>query len=257
MNKLEYKTLRFKAIGEPSDTGIVEAVVSVFGVLDFANEIVDAGAFDVVIGSGVMPKILVGHDWDKSIGLTLEWRVLPPNDPLLPDDIKQFGGLYCKGQIEQELFDGQQAFIRIKKKIIEEYSIGYEVIAEDWADGVRHLKELRVYEWSPVFMGANPETYTIGTKALQTMNIETKVTNIRTLLDGLVEQSRIHLELREKAGRPINAVRWGQLNALAEQLHNASKEMRGLLAETDPSQYAGKHIDPRLYLKMKQLKGFC
>lgn len=252
---IETKRFQFKA--RAADGGIVEAIVSAFGNVDYANEVVDVGAFDECVASGNLPKILWSHDWNMPIGKTIEWRILESGDPLLPAAIRASGGLYCKGQLLLNTTNGKDAWEYLANEVIDEFSIGYEVEADEWVDGVRHLKKIRVYEWSPVLMGANPETYLLSAKKLQTMDIETKSTNIRTLLDGLVGQVRIHLDLREKAGRPINAVRWGQLNALAEQLHNASKEMRGLLAETDPSKYAGKHIDPRLYLKMKQLKGLC
>jgi len=248
----ETKSFNAKAITEVSDEGIVDVIASVYDIVDLANERVKAYAFDKTIAENKLPKVCLSHDWNQIIGKVTEIRSLAPNDPLLPEDVKTYGGLWARLQFSMKTQAGQETYALIKDGMIDEYSIGYEVKADNWVDGIRDLEELYLFEISPVLLGCNTETSTLATK---NMTFEQKQTSMNVLLDGLVEQARIHLELREKAGRPINAQRWNQLLQFADGIEEQVKLLRGLLAETDPTQYTAKGIDPKVYLKMKQLKG--
>lgn len=241
-----------KAVTQISKEGVVDVIASVYDIVDLAGERVKSYAFDKTIAENKMPKVCMSHDWNQVIGKVLELKSLAPNDPLLPDEIKEFGGLWARLQLSTKTQAGQETFALIEDGMIDEYSIGYEVKADNWVDGIRDLEELYLFEISPVLLGCNTETSTLATK---NMTFDQKQTSVNALLDGLVEQARIHLELREKAGRPINAQRWNQLLQFADGIEEQVKLLRGLLAETDPTQYTAKGIDPRVYLKMKQLKG--
>ena len=249
---LETKSFNAKALGDITDEGIVDVIASVYDIVDLANERVKAYAFDKTIAENKLPKVCLSHDWNQIIGKVVEIRSLAPNDPLLPEDVKAYGGLWARLQFSMKTQAGMETYALIKDGMIDEYSIGYEVKADNWVDGIRDLEELYLFEISPVLLGCNTETSTLATK---NMTFDQKQTSVNALLDGLVEQARIHLELREKAGRPINAQRWNQLLQFADGIEEQVKLLRGLLAETDPTQYTAKGIDPRVYLKMKQLKG--
>jgi HK97 family phage prohead protease len=160
--KLKFKNYK---IVEPkiNDQGIIEAFVSVFGNVDSYGEIIDFGAFRESLAAK-LPKGVWSHNWDQPIAKTLEAREIPAGDPALPESIRNFGGLYIKGQLVLAVQKAAEALALLKEKVIDEFSIGYnDEEAYDAEDG-RHLKRLRLYEWSPVLVGANPLTELINVK---------------------------------------------------------------------------------------------
>lgn len=163
--KLKFKNCK---IVEPKidDQGIIEAFVSIFGNVDAYNEVVDYGAFRESLATK-LPKGVWSHDWSQPIAATLEAREVPAGDPMLPESIRQFGGLYIKGKLVLAVQKAAEALELIKEKVIDEFSIGYQE-QEDYTepDGPRHLKKLRLWEWSPVLVGANPLTELIGVKSV-------------------------------------------------------------------------------------------
>jgi hypothetical protein len=60
--------------------------------------------------------------------------------------------------------------------IVKEHSIGFNVMKSDnQKDGVRVIKEIKLYEGSNVTLGANPETPFTGLKSLSLKEINDKV----------------------------------------------------------------------------------
>lgn len=132
--------------------GIIEAYVSIFGNADSYNEVVDKGAFTESLARK-LPKGVWCHDWNQPIAVTLEAK----------EDDK---GLYIKAQLVKGVQRADEAYLLIKAGAIDEFSIGYTVASDEMdAQGVRHLKKVNLYEWSPVLVGANPETFVVGVKA--------------------------------------------------------------------------------------------
>lgn len=168
-SELKHKQLtapvaHFKVLNE--EEGIVEAIVSVFGNVDYAKERVMPGAFKKSL-ERKLPKGVWSHDWSRPIGKTLEAEELLAGDSRLPDSIKHLGGLYIKGQLNLDVQDGKDALSHLKFGSIDEFSFGYDVVqsapAKD-VPGIRDLKELEIFEWSPVLVGCNPATALIGVK---------------------------------------------------------------------------------------------
>jgi len=134
------------------EKGIIEAYVSIFGNKDMCGEIIDKGAFTESLKKK-LPKGVWSHNWDMPVAKTLEAR----------EDDK---GLYIKGQFNLNTQRGREAFSDIAFDIMDEFSIGYRVQQDEIDDnGIRHLKKIRLYEWSPVLVGANPETELVGIKS--------------------------------------------------------------------------------------------
>lgn len=153
----------FKA--NPEESGTVEAIVSVFGNVDSYNERVMAGAFADSL-SRKLPKGVWMHQWDQPICKTVEAKELLPGDPLLPEALKELGGLYVKGQFYEEIDDSHQAYLKIKNGFIDEFSIGYRLKKWTVDDETKiwDLLELDLFEWSPVLVGANRATATLSVK---------------------------------------------------------------------------------------------
>jgi len=147
--KSEFKILETK---EEGDQGLIEAYVSIFGNVDSYNDIIEKGAFEESL-KDKLPKGVWMHNWDEPVAKTLEAK---------EDNI----GLYIKGQFNLETQRGREAFSDLKMGIIDEFSIGFVVKDDSWDDetGIRTIKKIKLYEWSPVLAGANPKTSLIDAK---------------------------------------------------------------------------------------------
>jgi HK97 family phage prohead protease len=151
------KTLRVRFHTElkaVKDEGIIEAYVSIFGNVDSDGDIIVRGAFL----ESLAKKFPVGcwsHNWDEPIAKTLEAR----------EDEK---GLYIKAQFVMTVQRAKEAFELIKSGVIDEFSIGFRILDWEYDDaGHRVIKKVKIYEWSPVVAGANPETEMISAKSLK------------------------------------------------------------------------------------------
>lgn len=131
--------------------GIVEAYVSIFDNVDLGGDKIIKGAFAESLKKK-LPKGVWMHNWDQPIAKTLEAR----------EDDK---GLYIKGKLIMDVQKAKEAYALMKEGVIDEFSIGYRVLEDEWEeDGTRKLKKLRLYEWSPVLAGMNPETELVSIK---------------------------------------------------------------------------------------------
>lgn len=146
-------------------SGTIEAIVSVFGNVDAAKERVVPGAFAKSIARK-LPKGVWAHDWTQPVAKTIEALELLPGDALLPDPLKDNGGLYIKAQFNLDTQRGKDAFSDIAFGTIDEFSFGYAVLdSEKATDGAVDLKEIEIFEWSPVLVGCNPATALISAKS--------------------------------------------------------------------------------------------
>lgn len=175
-----YKHIQAPEILKTDDKrGIVEAIVSVTGNQDEQNDVMDPGAWVKSIASGKLPRIAIDHVWGARtmLGRTLDAEEWPPGDPRLPEELREkgLGGVWVRGQFNLEKQIAREAYSDLKGGFVTEFSVGFDVArdekgvrAEDINDGVRHIKSVGPwYEWSPVFMGANPATATLAVKEHQ------------------------------------------------------------------------------------------
>lgn len=169
---MEQKELAFKAYylaPESEGDGIVEAIVSVFGNVDSYKERVVKGAFKDSL-KGAMPKCIWHHDWSRPIATVIEAKELAAGSTKLPDDLKDHGGLYVKLQFFKDIEDSWQSYLKIKAGMIDEWSIGYRLVKYeiDEESGIWDLKEIELYEVSPVLVGANRMAGTLSVKQFLT-----------------------------------------------------------------------------------------
>lgn len=173
-NKL---TLTRKAVivNQEPEQGIVECIVSVFGVEDYGSDVMVKGCFSESL-KAKPPKGVWMHDGTTPVARTLVAKELAPNDPLLPDNLKPYGGLYIKGQFNLETQRGREAYSDIKFGIIDEFSIGFfpDAATTTVKNKVRYIKKAMLVEWSPVLLGMNPHTTVLAVKGSDTMKLETK-----------------------------------------------------------------------------------
>lgn len=136
-----------------SDDGTFEGLLSPYGNVDGGRDVVEPGAYRKTISErGNTVTLLWQHKTEFPIG-TLEL-----------DDRKD--GLWCKGRLEMELPKAQEAYVCLKKRIIKGLSIGFEVVKDYVENGIRHLKEIRLFEGSIVTFPMNEMAMVTAIKAL-------------------------------------------------------------------------------------------
>lgn len=177
------KSFPIKVIGIDADQGIVKAIVNVFGIIDDGDDIVHSGAFRKTLAENLgRVRVLDSHNMRSVmsvIGKPLAVREVGRDElkQLAPEILDMHpdatGGLYTETQYLLSTPEGAGAFERIKNGAVSEYSIGFDPVDMDYGkvvdgDGkqrtVRNIRQVRLWEYSPVAWGMNPATATVGVK---------------------------------------------------------------------------------------------
>jgi HK97 family phage prohead protease len=142
------------------DSGQVEAVFSLFNSLDSDGDVVVPGAVKSGFKNNQVPMVW-SHKWDMPIGKGI----------ISQDDDKAV----FKGEFFMDTESGKEAYNLVKNMgDMQQWSFGYKVNDSEFSktkdnDGddtnARYLKDLTVYEVSPVLVGANQDTYTLAIKS--------------------------------------------------------------------------------------------
>jgi phage head maturation protease len=158
-------------------TGVVEAIVSVTGLLDEDRDVIKPGAYAKTLAKR-RPKGIFVHDWAKWVARTEHIEELMPGDSRLPTQTKdgrpwprEAGGLYVKARFNLATREGRDAYENVKffsETGEAEWSIGYKVPpgkSVRTKSGERHIEEVDLYEYSPVLFGAAPLSGTLSVKS--------------------------------------------------------------------------------------------
>lgn len=168
-NGFETKAIPLGQLTVDEAEGIVECFVAGIGNKDSVGDIVLPGAFEGSLKRR-KPRVVWGHDWNHPIGRVIQIYEVGPDDARLPAKMKQasIGGLFAKVQFNLRSERGREAFANILFfGADQEWSIGYKTIQAVY-DNTRQanlLKEVELYEVSPVLHGANQLTATISVKS--------------------------------------------------------------------------------------------
>ena len=156
MKPIEFKT--FPAEFNVSESGLIEGYLSTFGNVDDGGDMVEAGAFAKTLSEN-LPKgnilLLTDHRWqtDAVIGV-------------LENGHEDDKGLFTSWRLTG-LPRADEVKTLIKEGIIKAMSMGYQAILADVVDGVRHLKEVRLFEGSVVPFPMNNQAIITGVKAMK------------------------------------------------------------------------------------------
>ena len=140
--------------------GKVEAVFSLFNSIDSDGDVVMPGAVKSGFKNNQVPMVW-SHKWDMPIG----------KGTIDQDDDKAV----FKGEFFMDTESGKEAYNLVKNMgDMQQWSFGYKVNDSEYAKAkdkegedtnARYLKDLTVYEVSPVLVGANQDTYTLAIKS--------------------------------------------------------------------------------------------
>ena len=198
--------------------GIVEHIIAVMGNVDHGNDRIHNGAFaKTIVERGGKIKVLDNHRQDTvmaAIGKSISLREIDRNQlpaELLAEYPDATGALVAKTQFLMGTDEGRGAFIRIRDGAIDEYSIGYEPMKgateftqREGMAAVRELKEIKLYEYSPVLFGMNSATMTISSKK-SNGKMDLPIADRNKVWDAAKADERI----REWAGGPdTETIRW-------------------------------------------------
>lgn len=191
---IEFKTFEFefKEADENDSLGRFEGYASTFGNIDQGMDIVDKGAFKVTLkqNKGKFP-ILADHDWNSHIGY---------NESAKEDAT----GLYVQGAVNLKVQKGVEKFALAQQALSMKtrmgLSIGYTTLQSSLdADNtmIRHLTELKLWEYSFVTFPMNVEAMITAAKSLGAID------KVKFILHQLKEQGiskrDLELALRDEA----------------------------------------------------------
>jgi len=137
---------------------------AVMGNVDDGRDLIPRGAFTKTIKEmGQRIKVFFIHDFMQPIGKLLQVNEVPRSQ--LPAKVLErapdaTGGLFVKGYVS-ETTKGNDALTLMEDTVLDELSIGYEVIkyemkdAEDGGEPIRILKEIKLMDVSPVPLAMN------------------------------------------------------------------------------------------------------
>ena len=154
--ELKFKTAQLKTTNEVE--GKVEAVFSKFNEIDSDNDVVLPGSIKSGFGDKGVAMVWA-HDWKDVIG----------RGEIEQDDDKAV----FKGQFIMDTERGRDAYNTVKAMgDLQQWSFGFEIKEsengmfkkDNEEQEVRFLKDVRVWEVSPVLVGANQNTHTLAVK---------------------------------------------------------------------------------------------
>ncbi len=196
------------------DKNEFEGYASTFGNRDFVGDIVERGAFAKTIQER-FPKGMVKVLWQHY-------------DPMgVPKHMEEDSkGLYVVAKVSKtnENHDRLQL---MKDGVVDRLSIGYDVVKREVDDSAKdrtvRLKELKLYEFSPVTFPANEEAVITGVKEME--------------LEGLLKRIP-QLEQYIKAGHSLTT-------ASRQRIEDAIKALQALLVTCEePEKSTPKSQEP-------------
>jgi uncharacterized protein len=197
---------------------------------DLGNDQILAGAFKKTIQERFL-------EHPKKSGVKILWQ---HNDPLgLPTHMEEDSkGLYVIGKISKTRL-GDEALELMNDGVIDQMSIGYDVIKDDFSeDGqTRYLKELVLYEFSPVTFPMNPAA---------------DIVSVKTHFNSLVKEfSNPLMATMLKEGRTLSKANLTAIKNAIDTLSNIVKQVES----EPPKTHSLETIEPFKTL-IQEMKGY-
>jgi len=173
-NDIRYTNFEVKSI---DDAGTFEGFASVYGNRDETGDMVMPGAFKKTLSERPTVPVLWQHKDELVIG----------SGSLVDSP----AGLLIKAQLDMEDPAAQHALRKMKLGLVKGLSIGYQVVKDAWEEGVRQLKEVKLYEVSVVTMPANEFATVTSVKAGRKISADSRMKIEAALqsLEALLEEA--------------------------------------------------------------------
>jgi len=159
--------LQIKSLDEQ---GRFSGLASVYGNVDLGGDVVTVGAFSRTLAAkGNEVPILYQHNLKEPIGLG------KLTDTAL--------GLQIEGKLVLSVTKAREAYDLMREKVLKGLSIGYDSVKSDVKDGIRYLRELKLYEVSLVTIPMN-ELATVSAAKSNRPLAESSILELRELIRG-------------------------------------------------------------------------
>lgn len=208
---LNYKAIKIADIKANVEKGIIEGYASHFGNKDSHGDIIQKGAFSKTINeNSSRVKVLWQHDMREPIGKPLS----------MVEDEK---GLFTTSKISETEI-GKKALILARDGVLNEISIGYNVVKEDYdkTKNVNIIKEVKLWEYSLVTFASNPMAMITDIKHLVNDYSYSKGNVLDIIADKLYEQIK---SLASK-DEPSNDTQKDLTNEEVIEIMNAIKQIK-------------------------------
>jgi HK97 family phage prohead protease len=164
---------------QEGDEGIVKHIVSVLGILDSHSDIIHSGAYKKTIAENFRRiRVLDNHRSESAtdiVGSPIELIELSRNQlpaEVLKDYPQATGALQAVTRYNLNTQKGREIFELIKAGDLREYSVGILLMDYDIEDTeingikkrIRHIRAVKLIEYSNVLWGSNPATMTVEVK---------------------------------------------------------------------------------------------
>jgi HK97 family phage prohead protease len=228
----EYKQMQFKMGEYNEEEGIFSGYGAVFENIDSGGDIIEPGAFTKTLAEGwERVKILALHnDCWLPIGRPLELR-------------EDTNGLFLSARVSDTSM-GKDIKVLLKDGVLNELSIGYDPIVFDYdGNGIRHLREVKLWEVSIVTWAMNPEATITGYKSMQEPI-------------GLVKALESELMKEIKAGRKISKSRLKSLQDVSNSMKTAARTIDAVIKDAQgeekhrPLTYLRKGVTPEKQIEI-------
>nr|DAD89921.1 MAG TPA: prohead serine protease [Siphoviridae sp. ctxfQ4] len=199
--------MQFKVDAYNEEEGIFSGYGAVFDNVDSGGDIIEPEAFTKTLAEGwERVKILALHnDCWLPIGRPIELR-------------EDTNGLFLSAKISDTSM-GRDIKVLLKDGVLNELSIGYDPIVFDYdGDGIRHLREVKLWEVSVVTWAMNPEAVITGYKSMQETAERAQAIKADLLLDV-------------KEGRKISNTRLKSLKDVSKSMKDAARTIDAVIRE--------------------------
>jgi HK97 family phage prohead protease len=204
----EVKDFKFQ-VKSVNEDGTFEGYSAVYGNVDLGGDVVEPGAFTKTLSDRKNQSYLLWqHKADRPIG-----------DAQYTDETS---GLFMKGSLWLDMPDAKVAHTfllkSLEKGLPAGLSIGYNAVQRDYdSKGVRHLRELKLYESSIVTVAMNDRAFVTAVKSADD-------------LDEFVERfNAISEEI--KSGRALSEASRTRLKASMDSMKQAMDHLSALMTD--------------------------
>lgn len=165
------KNLEFKDISggiEDIDTQkrIVTGYLSMFGNVDLHNDIMDEKAFNKTLSERKDEIFFLNqHNWQQPHGKFKE---------LYTDS---YGLKFVSNPLPNTTYS-KDTLVLYEEGILKEHSVGFITEKDEVENGIRTIKEVKLFEGSNVTLGANPQARFTGLKSFNKQEIDDRVKSI-------------------------------------------------------------------------------
>jgi len=181
----EFKTIPAYVKTVDNEQGIVTHLISVYDIQDYGRDIAHKGMFTKTLQERMGRIRVIDNHQQGSISHVIGKPIdlYEVGRDKLPQKVLQMyptatGGLMAETQFLMDTPEGEGAFKRIKAEAVTEFSFAYDTIQADSekinGTKVRHLREVRLYEYGPVIFGMNDAAVAISAKAEETEESKTE-----------------------------------------------------------------------------------